>query len=201
MKMNAINKYLPHQQSKNVQWLIVLILLIVMTVTRSGYVPHLQDASWAIFFLIGFYCRSYLGFSVIILTAIAVDFAMIAARGGHQDYYLTPSYLFIIPAYGALWFSGRYLASKYSESFKGLITFLGLAIIGIVACDLISSGGFYWMSAPEVEVSISEFTNRFMEFMPLYLKSTMLYLSVAAAIHMAFRHTLKSTNTQQTRRT
>jgi hypothetical protein len=40
-----------------------------------------------------------------------------------------------------------------------------------------------------------------MEFMPLYLKSTMLYLSVAAAIHMAFRHTLKSTNTQQTRRT
>ena len=184
--MSTSNFYNPLQQTNAKQWLIVSILLAIMVVTRIGYVPHIQDASWAVLFLMGFYLRNYIGLPIVILSAVIIDFAMIAARGGHQDYYLTPSYLFIIPAYAALWFAGRYLANHYSESLKGLLTFVGVAVLGVVSCDLISSGGFYWVAADSVSLSMTEFLSRTFEFMPLYLKTTMLYLSIAAVTHLAF---------------
>ena len=199
--MNTINSkdsYKPHQQSNNKQWLIAAFLLGIMLLTRGGLVAHVQDASWAILFLVGFYLRNYLGLPILMLSAIAIDFAVIAARGGHQDYYLTPSYLFIIPAYSALWFAGRLVANKYSESLKGLMTFIGAAVVGIVACDVISSGGFYWMSASVVELSVTEFTSRIVEFLPLSLKTNMLYLSIAALTHMAFIQARKFANSEQT---
>ena len=196
--MNTSSSYKPHQQSKNTQWLIAAFLLGIMLLTRGGLVAHVQDASWAIFFLVGFYLRNYLGLPILMLSAIALDFAVIAARGGHQDYYLTPSYLFIIPAYSALWFAGRYVANKYSESLKGLMTFVGAAVVGIVACDVISSGGFYWMSASSVDVSLAEFTSRIVEFLPLSLKTTMLYLSIAAVVHMASMQARKFASSEQT---
>jgi len=195
--MNASSSYKPHQQSNTMQWLIAAFLLAILLLTRGGYVAHIQDASWAVFFLVGFYLRNYLGLPILMLSAIAIDFAVIAARGGHQDYYLAPSYLFIVPAYSALWFAGRFVANKYSESLKGLMTFVGAAVVGIVACDLISSGGFYWMSASVMELSIKEFLSRTIEFMPIYLKSTMLYLSIAAVTHVAFVQARKFTSSEQ----
>jgi len=196
--MNASSSYKPHQQSNTTQWLIAAFLLVVMLLTRGGYVAHVQDASWAVFFLVGFYLRNYIGLPILMLSAIAIDFAVIAARGGHQDFYLTPSYLFIIPAYSALWFAGRYVANKYSESLKGLFNFVGAAVVGIVACDLISSAGFYWMSAPMVELSMSEFVSRMVEFTPISLKSTMLLLSIAAVTHLAFVQARKFASSEQT---
>ena len=196
--MNTQSTYKPQQQSNKSQWLIAVFLLTIMVLTRGGFVAHIQDASWAVFILIGFYLRSYMGLPILMLSAIVIDFAVIAARGGHQDYYLTPSYLFIIPAYSALWFSGRYIANNYSESLKGLFTFVGAAVVGIVACDLISSAGFYWMSAPMVELSMSDFIGRIAEFTPLSLKSTTLFLSVAAVTHLAFVEARKFTSSEQT---
>lgn len=196
--MNTQSTYKPQQQSNKSQWLIAVFLLTIMVLTRGGFVAHIQDASWAVFILIGFYLRSYMGLPILMLLAIVIDFAVIAARGGHQDYYLTPSYLFIIPAYSALWFSGRYIANNYSESLKGLFTFVGAAVVGVVACDLISSAGFYWMSAPMVELSMSDFIGRIAEFTPLSLKSTMLFLSVAAVTHLAFVEARKYTSSEQT---
>lgn len=197
--MNTPSSYKPQQQSNTIQWLIAAFLLAILLLTRGGLVNHAQDASWAIIFLVGFYLRNYLGLPMLILSTIAIDFAVIAARGGHQDYYLTPSYLFIIPAYSALWLAGRYVASKYSESLTGLLTLIGSAVVGIILCDLISSAGFYWMSAPMVELSTAEFLSRIVAFMPLSLKSTLLYLAIAAVAHMAFLQVRKfSSSAEQT---
>ena len=184
--MNKTNVYNPKAQSNTKQWLIAAFLLVIMVFTRGGFVAHAQDASWAVIFLVGFYLRNYLGLPILILAAIGIDFAMIAAQGGHQDFYLTPSYLFIIPAYSALWFAGRFVASKYSESLKGLFTFIAAAILGTVACDLISSGGFYWMSDAMAGLGLSESISRVFQFTLVSLQSTMLYLGIAALTHMAF---------------
>lgn len=196
--MNTSNTYKPHQQSKNTQWLIAGLLFAILLFTRGGFVSHIQDASWAVFFLVGFYLRNYLGLPILMLLAIAIDFAVIAARGGHQDYYLAPSYLFIIPAYSALWYAGRYVANKYSENLKGILIFIAVAVLGIVACDLISSGGFYWMSTSFVELSMNEFMSRTADFMPSVLKITMLYLGIAALIHMVFMQARKFSSLDQT---
>lgn len=194
--MNIPTAYKPHQQTNTIQWLIATALLAIMLLTRSGVITHDLDASWAIFFLVGFYLRNYLGLPILILSAIALDFAMIAARGGHQDYYLTPSYLFIIPAYSALWFAGRYVAKRYSESLKGLFTFVVAAVVSIAVCDLISSGGFYWISTDHMELTMADFASRMIDFFPSVLKTTMLYLSIAAVTHMAFMQARKFGSTQ-----
>ena len=196
--LSTKNSYHPQQQSNNKQWLIAAFLLVIMFLTRGGLVAHVQDASWAIIFLVGFYLRNYLGLPLVMLSAIAIDFAVIAARGGHQDYYLTPSYLFIIPAYSVLWFAGRLVANKYSESLKGLLFFIAAAVVGTVICDVISSGGFYWMSSSVVNLSTAEFTSRIIEFLPLSLKTTLFYLSIAAVTHMAFIQAAKFSHSEQT---
>ena len=184
--MIKTNVYNPMTQSNTKQWLIAAFLLVIMVFTRGGFVAHAQDASWSVIFLVGFYLRNYLGLPILILAAIAIDFAMIAARGGHQDFYLTPSYLFIIPAYSALWYAGRFVANKYSESLKGLFTFVAAAVIGTVACDLTSSGGFYLMSDSIVGLGMSEILSRIFQFTLISLQSTMLYIGIAALTHMAF---------------
>ena len=190
--MRSSNFYKPKELTPKKQWLITILLLIVMVLTRSDYMPNLQDASWAVFFLVGFYLRSYIGLAIIILFAVIIDFSMIAAQGGHQDYYLAPSYLFIIPAYAALWFAGRLTANIYCENIKGLFIFIALSSLGAIACDLISSGGFFWLSSEVLDLSFSEMIERRLDFMPVYLKTIGIYLGIASIIHISFIFILKN---------
>ena len=199
--MNTKSTYLPKQLAQKKQWLIFVGLIALMLMTRSGLVSHIHDASWAVLFLVGFYLRHYLGLPLVILTAIGIDFAVIAARGGHQDYYLTPSYLFVIPAYSVLWFAGRAAANNYSETIKGFVTFICIAVIGIVACDLLSSGGFYLMSASIQGLSIGELVSRISQFTLISLQTTLLYLACAAIVHFVCIQAYKITNHTNTQNT
>lgn len=179
----------PKNITKQNQGIIAGLLLVLMAITRAEYLSYLQDASWAIFFIVGFYIRSYAGLALFLLLAIVIDFAQIAMRGGHQDFFLAPSYLFIIPAYSALWFAGRFFANKYSENIKGLIVFFVSAVIGIIACHLISSGGYYWMSLKIIDLNFEEFTLRTLEYLPLALMINLMYLTVVAILHLIFIRT------------
>ena len=155
-------------------------------------IAFLPDATWAILFLIGFYLKSIWGFVLITIIAIAIDFTQIAARGGHQDFFLAPSYLFIIPAYFVLWLAGRYLSNHYSENFKGLLFFCLSVFISVVFCHLIASGGYYWMSLNVIELSTKEFISRTFDYLPLALKITFSYLSFTAIIHLIFTRIFSS---------
>jgi len=177
---------------QNKQWIIATILIVFLVLTRFEYLPYLQDATWAVFFVLGFYLRSYFVFVIFILAVFCIDFTQIAARGGHQDFFLAPSYLFIIPAYFCLWFAGRTFAKYYSENLKGLMTFLLTAISGIILCQLISSGGYYWMSLNVIDLSFKDFVYRTFEYLPLALKINLQYLALFAILHLAIKklHTL-----------
>lgn len=172
-------------QSK--QWLIATVLIILLVLTRVEYIPFLQDATWTVFFLLGFYLRNTFVFAIFILVVFIIDFTQIAARGGHQDFFLAPSYLFIIPAYFSLWFAGKTFAKNYSEDLKGLIVFLLCAISGIILCQLISSGGYYWMSLNVIDLSVKEFIYRTLEFLPLALKINLQYLVLSFILHLGIK--------------
>jgi len=184
--MRRPTAYDPENLATIKQWFIAGFLIIFMLVTRIDYIPPIPDASWAVIFLIGFYLRNRIGLALIILLALVIDFAQIAARGGHQDFFLAPSYFFIIPAYSALWFAGRSFASKYSENIKGLILFFLSATTGIIICHLVSSGGYYWMSLNIIELNTKDFIFRTLDFLPLALKINLIYLGIAAVIHFLF---------------
>lgn len=182
-------------QIKNIslknQLLIGAGLLLLMTLTRSNILTHLADASWAIFFLVGFYLRdkslSRLAFPLYFLAAFVIDLVVIDAQGG-VHYCFTPSYPFLIPAYAAMWFAGRWLANHYQENVRGFANLVGSAAIGVTACFLISNVGFYFFAGKFEEMTILQYANSVVHYLPAYMKTTAIYLSSAALIHLVITH-------------
>ncbi len=167
------------------QWVVGGLLLLVMAVTRSHILlSHIQDASWAIFFLLGFYLRQPLGLVVFLLVAFAIDLLVIESSAG-ESYCFTVAYPFLLPAYTSLWLAGHWFANHYREDIRGLFYFIAAAVVGIAVCDMIASGGFYWFSGRFSDVNVATFVQRLATYTPLYMKTTLLYLGIAAVIHLA----------------
>ena len=188
--MNTLTKNI---SLKN-QLLIGAGLLLLMILTRSNILTHLADASWAIFFLIGFYLRdkslSRLAFPLFFLAAFVIDLVVIDAQGG-VHYCFTPSYPFLIPAYAAMWFAGRWLANHYQENARGFANFVGSAVAGVAVCFLISNAGFYFFAGKFEEMTIMQYANSVAHYLPAYLKTTAIYLSSAALVHLVITHAKK----------
>ena len=184
--MNSENAHISSMKSltKNHVYLIGGILLFLMIVTRAGFVNHIQDASWAVFFILGFYLRAAIALPLFLLVAFIVDISVIQATGG-ENYCFTVSYPFLAPAYGSLWLAGRWFANNYSVTVKGLGYFVLAAVLGTIACDLFSSGGFYFFSDRFEETTFTEFASRVATYLPMYMKTTAIYLAIAALVHFA----------------
>ncbi len=171
--------------TKNQVLIISGVLILILITTRSHFFHHIQDASWAIFFILGFYLRAVIGLPIFLLAAFIVDLIVIESKGG-QSYCFTISYPFLAPAYGSLWLAGRWFANHYSENLRGLVYFIGSAIIGVTVCYIISSGGFYWFSGRFTETNMTEFAERITKFLPMFMKITVMYLAIAAVVHSLF---------------
>lgn len=170
--------------SKHQMYLIGGILLCLMIVTRAGFVNHIQDASWAVFFILGFYVRSVIVLPLFLFVVLIVDLSVIQATGG-ENYCFTISYPFLAPAYGSLWLAGRWLANHYSVSIKGLTYLILAVVVGTTVCDIFSSGGFYFFSGRFEETTFTEFAGRVAKYLPMYMKTTAIYVTVATAVHFA----------------
>ncbi|CAA6827654.1 MAG: Unknown protein [uncultured Thiotrichaceae bacterium] len=178
--------------TRNQQLLIGGFLLLAMILTRGGLVNHIQDMSWAVFFIAGFYLRKYIAFPVFFLAALAVDLVVIKVQGG-DNYCFTPSYAMLVPAYFSMWFAGRWLSTNYREDARGLLNLAGAAIIGTAACFLISNAGFYAFSGRFGEMSMLEYVSHVDQYMPMYMQTTLLYVGAAALLHVAVGQTRKLT--------
>jgi len=174
------------------------LLLMAMILTRGNITAHLQDASWAIFFMVGFYLRGgALGryaFPAFFLVAFVIDLVVIDAVNGGTHYCFTPSYPFLIPSYFTMWFAGRWFANNYQESGLGLIKFVAAAAVGTVACFVISNIGFYFFAGKFEVMSMSEYAQAVAKYLPGYLKTTGIYLSFIGLVHLAIVHGRKLTN-------
>lgn len=170
--------------SKN-QWLVGGILLAVMLLTRAHVTDHLLDASWAVFFLAGFYLRKVLAFGVFMATAVAIDYVGIT-QFGVSDFCVSQAYVALVPAYGALFAAGRWFASAWQGETLATLGKLVLAVVvGFAFSELISSGSFYFFSGNFAELSMAEFGNRLLKYAPHGLYIMSLYLAVAALLHIA----------------
>ncbi len=177
--------------SKHQKYLIGGLLLLAMVLTRGNITAHLQDASWAIFFLVGFYLRGgafgRYAFPGFFLVAFAIDLVVIDAQGG-THYCFTPSYPFLIPSYAAMWLAGRWFANHYQENALGFIKFVSMALVGTVACFFISNLGFYLFSGKFELMSAVEYSQSVAKYLPGYLTTTGLYLGFVALLHLAIVH-------------
>ena len=181
------------------QLAIGLTLALLLAATRSHHFAtalHLPDASWAVFFLAGFYLRTVWMFPALIALAGVSDYVTIAWFGV-SDFCVSPAYGLLLPAYGALWLAGRWYAGRHRFALSTLIPLAGSVVIGAALCEIISSGGFYFFSGRFAETSLVELGLRLAKYFPPSMESLALWMGIAIVAHIVF--TLAGSNFIRTR--
>lgn len=184
--------------SKRNAVILAIVLSILMWATRDHHVAtltHLPDASWAIFFLLGFYFRERIMLPAFLAQAALIDYVAIT-QFGISDYCVTPAYAFLLPAYSALWLAGRWYAARHPLHARSLPLFAAAAG-GTAACELISSGSFYFLGGRFADTTLVEFSSRLAQYFPGNLANVALYLGVAALIHVLIASAQRSASPAQ----
>jgi len=167
------------------QIIIGFILVLLMVATRGHHFATLQylpGASWAIFFLAGVYLRSIWSLTGLLALTWVLDFVSFIWGGG-SGFCFTGAYAFLLPAYSALWFSGRWYANQHRFEWHTLISLVIAVLVGSAICELFSSGGFYFFSGRFVNTSFTEFGGRLIKYYPSYLQSLVFYVGTATVVH------------------
>lgn len=173
---------------------IFLLLAAIMAITRGTIGTHhfevFPDASWAVFFLAGFWLRGSArwAFPLLMIEAVLVDYLVISHQGISfwSHYCVSPAYWFLIPAYGSLYLGGQWLA-KHRMGLRA--STLGLAVLALVGsealCYVISNGSFYWLSAsvPAPRNVGAWLVNLGDWYLP-FLKVTAMYVGLGALVHV-----------------
>lgn len=167
-------------------------LAVVMAATRLNHFGAVPDASWAVFFLAGFYLRGSVrwAFPALMALAVAVDYVVI--RGAGLDFWthycISPGYWFLVPAHLSLWAGGSLVRRYYREPSWRL---LGLTLVSMVAsvaaCHLFAQGGFYWLSDSVAQPSLAGWAGNYADWFGPYLRTTSLYVGIAIVAHLVAR--------------
>jgi hypothetical protein len=84
---------------------------------------------------------------VLMAKVALIDYAAVT-WGGVSSFCITPAYVFLMPAYGALWLVGHWYASHHHFALSTLVPLAGSVLVGAVVCELFSSCGFlplFWL--------------------------------------------------------
>lgn len=172
---------------------ILLVLALLMAATRVHLFDHFSppDASWAVFFVGGYYLRrwSYWAFPAFMALAVAVDWHVITDQGipFWSHYCVSPAYGCLVPAYLVLWLGGSWLArTQPGLDWQGLGKLAAALVAAVVLCQLISQGSFYWSSASVPNPTLAGWWKNYTDWLPPYLVTTATYVAIAAVLHAAF---------------
>jgi hypothetical protein len=180
---------------------IFAILALVMTATRVNHFAALPDASWAVFFVAGFYLRGSArwAFPLLIALAVLIDFVVITSQGIDfwSHYCVSAAYWFLLPAYFSLWFGGAMLRRLYAGLSVRALGLLGaFLLVAVSTCYLISNGSYYWLSdgwlaAGNVRSFAGWIENLGDWYVP-YLRTSAIYVGIAAALHVGIAAAVRS---------
>jgi hypothetical protein len=186
---------------------VFLILALVMLATRINHFGALPDASWAVFFIAGFYLsaadpstttrtslRGLLNsslrwaFPLLMALAVLIDFFVITGQGISfwRHYCVSPAYWFLLPSYAALWAGGSLLRSHYAGwPAHDLGLLIASTVVATTVCFLISNASFYWISASVPARSFTGWMENLGDWYVPYLRTTVMYVGIAAVLHVA----------------
>jgi hypothetical protein len=169
---------------------VLVLLALVMAATRfshtgSAWLP--PDASWAVFFVGGFYLarewRWALG--LLFIEAVAVDY-MAIRYFGVSNYCVTVAYWFIVPGYAVLWFGGAWLRHHYRHAPIDLVRLVASLVVSVTVCFLLTSGSFYWLAGPVVHPDLAGWWSNFTRWYGHFLVVPSAYTALAAFIEIVF---------------
>ncbi|HHJ20849.1 MAG TPA: hypothetical protein ENJ84_13655 [Gammaproteobacteria bacterium] len=181
-------------------YIIAALLLVFMIMTRYhhfGSQLHLPDASWALFLAGGFYLKRSIYLGLFLATAGAIDYFAIT-QGGTSSYCISPAYVFLIPAYAALWFGGKFYRSRYQFKWSTLLPLAGTSVVAVAVCFLISNAAFYVLSGKFADLNLAEYSQRVMQYFPMFLNTTLGYIAAFSVIHSVIQVLTRSDRTDST---
>jgi hypothetical protein len=169
---------------------IFALLALVMAATRINHFGILPDATWAVFFIAGFYLRGQArwAFPLLMAEAVLVDFVVITNQGMNffDAYCVSAAYWCLVAAYGAMWLGGSQLRRFY----QGLsLASLGIAalslIVSVCVCHLVAQGSFYWISDSFSSArTFDGWWKNYSDWLLPYMKTAAIYVSIGAALHV-----------------
>ena len=165
------------------------LLALAMLATRVNHFVPVPDASWAVFFVAGFYLRGFgrWVFPALMALAVAID-AWVISRAGlsfWDHYCVSVAYWFLVPAHAAMWFGGSLLAKNYRGlEWRALGWLAVIAPVAAAACFLVSNGSFYWLSDSVTGASLAGWGKNLGDWYFQYISTACLYLAGAAVVHV-----------------
>lgn len=177
--------------------LILALLALLMVATRVNHWAPIPDASWAVFFIGGFYLRQWTrwAFPALMALAVAVDYAVITGQGQSfwQHYCVSAAYWFLVPAYFAMWAGGLFVARRYSRSWRTLALTAVALVASTMVCQLLSQGSFYWLSASVAEKTVAGWAANYLQWLLPYMQTAATYVGIAVVVHAIVASAGKST--------
>jgi len=169
---------------------ILSLLVLLMAGTRINHFAPVPDASWAVFFIGGFYLRNWTrwAFPLLMGLAVVVDWAVISSQGMSfwEHYCVSAAYWMLVPAYFAMWAGGMLLRRYYRSASLKSLGLLAATVIGSVAlCHLIAQGSFYWISASVAEPSFAGWAKNYSDWLLPYMQTAAMYIGAAALVQVA----------------
>jgi hypothetical protein len=168
--------------SKNEITVGLLILAGAMLATRLHHFEYLPDASWAIFFLSGFYLYGARAFALLMVEAVTIDYVA-TQHLGVSSYCLSIAYPFVLPAYAALWLGGRLAARHRHDDLPHRAGWLVVCLLfSVTVCYLLTNGGFYWLSGRAASPDIVGWMAGFQRWYPYFLAVPCIYVAIAVVV-------------------
>lgn len=171
---------------------ILVLLALLMAVTRSNLPFHFMpvpDASWAVFFIGGFYLRGWTkwAFPLLMALAVGVDWWVINGQGISfwSHYCVSAAYWFLVPAYFALWLGGGIARRFYGQSTGKFLGMLVASLLAsVVVCQLLAQGSFYWISDSVANPTFAGWWQNYSEWLLPYARTAAIYTGIAAVLHV-----------------
>lgn len=155
--------------------------------TTFHFAP-IPDASWAMFFVGGFYLRGATrwAFPVLMALAVIVDYVVISRAGLDfwSHYCVSVAYWFLVPSYFALWFGGMLLRRRYDGlTLRTLGLLAGTLFVAFSACFVLSNGSFYWLSDTVTNPTFAGWVKNLGDWYLPFLRVTAAYVALVAVLH------------------
>lgn len=169
---------------------ILTLLATVLVATRLHHFGAVPDATWAVFFVGGFYLHRWArwAFPLLMALAVLVDWIVISGAGVNfwTHYCVSPGYWALLPAHLAMWAGGWWLQrSAGGIGWRALGLLAASVVASVLVCHLFAQGGFYWGSPVVAEPTLAGWWKNYTDWLPAYLRVTAMYVGLAAVAHVA----------------
>jgi len=181
------------------QFAFLLLLMAATRFSHAGGAGLLPDATWAVFFIAGFYLAHDWRWALVTLLLAAAGVDLVAIRYyGISNYCATLAYWFIVPGYSVLWLGGAWLRPHYRQALLDLLRGAASLVLSATVCFLITHTAFYWLGARVEHPTIAEWWSVFKQWYGLFLGDTSAYVAFAALLHVAVTRRSRSARALQT---